>query len=388
MTLPKLRPSVSVVLAILLVSLAFTAFPVSAADPIKIGFVGVMTGPNAQNGEWSSRGAILAVEQINAAGGVQVPGESGKRLLELVIEDDGGAPQSGISAIQKQLYQNNVFAIIGPDYSSITLPSLFLAEEAGVVQITSSLAPEITAQGNEWIFRSRPSDALNAEATVRYFIEDLGLEKIALAFTNIEYGISGINAAEKVLLEKYGMEPVVRVSHAPGDTDLTPSATRIVQSGAEGVIVWGLQTEAAHLVRSLRRLGWDGKFIYSSADDIFVGLLSPDIATGVLGVLSWVPSDPRTSSQEFLNAYQRRFNFQRPDTHSAAYYDAVYLLAHAIENVGLDRTKVRDFLRNLTGWEGIQGTFRYGDFGNGDPGTFLTVFEYENYQPVVKARYE
>ena len=140
-----------------------------AAEPIKVGFVGIMTGPNALNGEYCAEGAKVAVAEINKAGGIKPAGEASGRQIEFIIEDDGGNPQVGINAINKLIHQHKVFAFLGPDYSSVTFPSMFVAQQAGVPQLTSSLAPKITAQGNPWIFRTRPSDVVGAGVIVDYF---------------------------------------------------------------------------------------------------------------------------------------------------------------------------------------------------------------------------
>ena len=86
-----------------------------AADPIKIGLVGIMTGPNALNGEYCAEGAKVAVAEINKAGGVRPAGQASARQIEFIIEDDGGNPQVGINAINKLIHQHKVFAFMGPD---------------------------------------------------------------------------------------------------------------------------------------------------------------------------------------------------------------------------------------------------------------------------------
>jgi branched-chain amino acid transport system substrate-binding protein len=359
-----------------------TSSAVGAADPIKIGFVGIMTGPNALNGEYCSEGAKLAVEEINAMGGIKPAGEAKARSIELIVEDDGGTPQVGVNAINKLVHQHKVFAFLGPDYSSITFPSMFVAQQAAVVQITSSLAPKITAQGNAWIFRSRPSDVVGAAVIVDYFVNELKLTKVALSYTNIEYGISGIEEAEKNLA-KFNIKPVLRVSHAAGDRDLTPPATKIIESKAEGVIDWGLQTEASILFRQLIQMGYKGKLFYSSLDDIFIGV-AKEFSEGVLGISNYVYTDERPAAQKFRKAYVARFK-KEPDLHSGAYYDAVYILKEALEKAGLERVKVKDFLHNLKGFRKATGVFNY-DI-NGDCGHFQCVTVAKGLKTLISKRY-
>ena len=353
-----------------------------SAEPIKVGFVGIMTGPNALNGEYCSEGAKLAVEEINAMGGIKPAGEAKPRLMELIIEDDGGTPQIGVNAINKLIHQHKVFAILGPDYSSITFPSMFVAQQAGVVQMTSSLAPKITAQGNPWIFRCRPSDVVGAAVIVDYFVNELKLRKIALSYTNIEYGISGIEEAEKDLA-KFNIKPVLKVSHAAGDRDLTPPSAKIIESKAEAVIDWGLQTEGSILARQLLQMGYKGKFFYSSLDDIFIGV-AKEFSEGVMGISNYVYTDERPEAQKMRKAYFARFK-KEPDLHSGANYDGVYIFKEAIERAGLDQVKVRDFLHNLKGFKKTTGVFNYDQ--NGDCGHFQCVTVAKGLKTLILKRY-
>ncbi len=363
--------------------LSLVAREALAAEPIKIGLVGIMTGPNALNGEYCSEGARLAVEEINATGGIKPAGEASSRPIEFIVEDDGGTPQIGINAINKLVHQHKVFAFLGPDYSSITFPSMFVAQQAGVPQITSSLAPKITAQGNPWIFRSRPSDVVGAAVISDYFVNELKLKNIALSYTNIEYGISGIEEVEKDLA-KFNIKPVLKVSHAAGDRDLTPPATKIIESKAQGVISWGLQNETSILFRQLVQMGYKGRLFYSSLDDIFIGV-AKEFSEGVMGISNYVYTDERPEAQKFRKAYVARFK-KEPDLHSGCNYDAVYILKEAIEKAGLDRVKVRDFVHNLKGFKKATGVFSYDK--NGDCGYFQCVTVAKGLKTLILKQYE
>ena len=368
------------VLALMLV--VFTSTAALAADAIKIGLVGIMTGPNALNGEYCAEGAKVAVSEINAAGGLKPAGESSGRQIEFIIEDDGGNPQVGINAINKLIHQHKVFAFLGPDYSSVTFPSMFVAQQAGVPQLTSSLAPKITAQGNPWIFRTRPSDVVGAGVIVDYFVKELKIPRIALSYTNIEYGISGIEEAEKDLL-KVNVKPVAKVSHAAGDRDLTPAATKLIEAKPDAIISWGLQTETSLLVRQLTQMGYKGKFFYSSLDDIFIGV-AKEFSENVYGISNYVYTDPRPAAQAFRKAYMTLFK-KEPDLHSGALYDGVYILKEAIEKAGLDRAKVRDYIHNLKRFQKATGIFYFDK--NGDCGYFQCVTQAKGLKTLIVKQY-
>ena len=347
-----------------LVLSGFLIFPNGiGAQTIKIGLVSVITGPTAKLGEDITRGAKLAVEEVNKAGGIQ-----GKKI-DLIIEDDSGKPDVGVNAITKLVRKDKVFVLLGPYYSGVTFPSMFICQEASVPQLTSSLAPKITQQKNPWIFRLRPNDDTVAKILVQYMLTNLNLKKIALMNVAVEYGISGIEAAEKYL-KISGVPGAARVSYNFGDKDFTAQISRVKESGAEAILNWGLPVEAALIAKQLRQLGYKGLYIGGTGLDDHYVELAQDAAEGSYSVTNFSSEDPDPIKQDFTKKYRTRWN-SIPDRASANYYQGIYLIKHIVEKTGVDPVKFRDFLHQLKGWKGMQGTYSYDD--NGDCGTFQTI---------------
>lgn len=344
--------------------------------PIEIGIVGIMTGENAQNGEFVRHGAELAVDAINEAGGVTPAGAAEARQIELVVEDDQATPDIGLNAITKLVHEHEVFAFLGPDFSGITFPSLQVAADAGVPQITSSIAEKVTQQGHETIFRGRSNDATWMRALIDHLVQSTGAQDIALAYTNIELGQSGVEVAKEYLLEEYELEPVVEVAHNAGDRDLAPSAAQILRAEPDAVIDWGTQIEASLLIRELRNDGYEGAFGYNAADDIFIDL-AKEHATGVIGPQNWVYTVDDPATQQFAADYEEQFG-SPPSPHSVVYFDGINLLAQAIEQVGLDQQKVLDYLHGLESYEGVQGTFRPAELDGGEMITSTVIIEVDD----------
>jgi branched-chain amino acid transport system substrate-binding protein len=326
----------------------------AGAQSVKLGLVGIMTGPNAQNGEFCRNGAMLALDEINAKGGVKTA-DGKTHKLELEVVDDQGKPDVGLNAIRRLASDNDVVAFMGPDFTGITLPSLFVGEEAGMAQITSSIGAQITAQGNKHILRGRSNDQMWMTALVDYIAKKMGAKSVGISYTNIELGRSGRDVAVKALADKYKMKPVVEVSHGFGDRDLTASAARIMQANPDVLINWGTQIEAALLVRSLRQLGWKGTFAFNAADDIFVNL-AKEGAVGVIGPQNWVWSKPDEATKKFVSAYEAKYG-KKPSPHSIVYYDGVKMYADAIAKAGSKRADVLAALKAMPSWTGVQGTY-------------------------------
>ncbi|HEX7127067.1 MAG TPA: ABC transporter substrate-binding protein [Thermodesulfobacteriota bacterium] len=351
---------------------------------LHLGLVGIMTGPNAQNGEFCRNGAQLAIDEINAAGGVRLP-DGGSATLELVVVDDQAKPDIGLNAIRKLASDERVLAFLGPDFSGITLPSLFVGAEAGLPQITSSIGAKVTQSGYTHVFRGRSNDVTWMKALVDYAVGDRKAKSVGVSFTNIELGRSGRDVAVAYLKEKYGIEPVVDVSHGFGDRDLTASAARIVQAKPDLLINWGTQIEAALLLKELRNLGWKGTFAFNAADDIFVGL-AKETAAGVIGPQNWVWTKDDAGTTRFVREYERRHG-KKPSPHSIVYYDGVRLLAQAIEKGGASRKAIMAYLHGLDRWQGVQGTYVPSAKG-GDISTATVIIRYtDELVPQVVASY-
>jgi branched-chain amino acid transport system substrate-binding protein len=355
-------------------------------EPIKIGIVSVITGASADVGFHCVSGGKLAIQEINDKGGITPQGETKARKIELVTADDQGRPDSGINAITKLIHSDKVFAFLGPDFSGVTAPSSYLSQEAKVPQLTSSMAYKITQQGNPWLLRLRPNDKVYAQTVVKFAVDELKLKKFALSNTNNELGLSGIREVEQMLREAYKLTPATKVSHGVGDRDLSASAAAIVQSGAEAVINWGLQTEAAILVRDLRNSGWKGMFIFQTADPIFMNL-AKEYGEGVIGPQNCFHTAKDPKSQEFTARFEKAFG-RDPTQHAALYYDGVYLLANAIREKGLDRDKVRAWLLTQAGWPGVSGVYQPAKLGGtGDMSLALIIGKIEKGQTIEIKRY-
>ncbi len=341
-----------------LATFALLYLSVAPAQTIKLGLVGIMTGPNAQNGEFCRNGAMLAIDEINRAGGVKTPdGKSHQLALEVV--DDQGKPDVGLNAIRRLASDDGVVAFMGPDFTGITLPSLFVGEEAGMAQITSSIGAQVTAQGQKHILRGRSNDQMWMAALVDYIAKTMNAKTVGLSFTNVELGRSGRDVAVKALQDTYKIKPVVEVSHAFGDRDLTASAAKIVTANPEVLINWGTQIEAALLLRTLRQLGWKGTFAFNAADDIFVNLAKEN-AVGVVGPQNWVWSKADEGSRTFVAAYEAKYG-NKPSPHSIVYYDGVKMYADAIAKGGSSRSAVLTALKTTPLWKGVQGTYKLDD---------------------------
>lgn len=328
--------------------------PAFAQEPVRIGLDAVLTGPGANNGERIREAAQWAVDLINEKGGVTLP-DGKQRPLELVVVDDQSKPDVGLSAIRRLVDDSTIVAFMGPDWSSVTYPTLFVGAEAGIPQFTSSVAQRITNEGYKHIFRARSTDTDWMGALADYIVKEEGKKKIGVTYANHEFGRSGKDAFVKYLKATYNVDPMVELSYSVGDKDFTPIAGRLIQTGVEVVVNLGNQPEGALLVKDLKNLGFTGLFAFNSADSIFLDLAKSN-AEGVVGPLSWIHTKPDEKSKAFNIAFQKQFN-RDPIGHSAIYYDVVNMIADAIKAAGPSRDGILNYLKSLDNWSGVQGEY-------------------------------
>jgi branched-chain amino acid transport system substrate-binding protein len=350
-------------------------------ETLRIGLVSTLSGDHGPIGKYCEWGAILAADEINARGGMPVPAGAPRRL-ELVHADDAGTAAGAERAIASLLAQHDPFALLGPDLSALTYPTVHLTREAGVLQLTSALSSRLTRLGNPWLFRVRPHNGYRAAAAAR-FIAERAFRRLAVVYLDNELGQDGWANAERVLAAG-GVAPVlVRPTEPPGG-DLRPLTAEIQGARADAVLYWGTQPAGAGVLHSLRAAGWSGTFLSNTMDDIFLDLAG-DAAEGSLGFDCFTYADPDPRIQEFVRRFHARWG-KDPDAHAVSNYDALWLLRDAVERVGPDRRAVRDHLHGGAAFPGIAHTYRFEP--GGDLYGWATVYEIRDGKAIFLATIE
>ncbi|MBN1286329.1 MAG: ABC transporter substrate-binding protein [Anaerolineae bacterium] len=347
---------------------------------LRLGFVGYLfSGPEYDFGSVS--GAQLAVDQINRAGGVAAP-DGARYTLELVIQSATNPVEA--RAAMQQLFESGIVALLGPEDVDQMLAGSDLAAGYGIPHLTSTESPALTVSADGYLFRARASDAVRARALADYLVNQVGYGHIATASTNNTAGSAGVAAFESVLAAM-ALEPVVSTRHDPADFDMSADAQAIARNAPEVVVHWGNAYQAAFLLQQLRDLGWQGRFVYSDVDALFLSLLSPGEADGVLGVLSWSYMLPEPATRTFLADYVQAFD-RKPTIRSAAYYDAVQLIAGAVRAAGPDPGAIHAALLNRPPYEGVQGALDPG--GEMSANAVIVAVDGTTLVPRAEARYQ
>lgn len=320
------------------------------SDTIKIGEVGSMTGNQATFGTSTHEGITLAIDEINAAGGVK-----GKKL-ELVSLDDQGKPEEAATAVTKLITQDKVTAILGEVASSISLAMAPIAQGNKVPMITpSSTNPKVTEQG-DYIFRVCFIDPFQGTVMARFATETLKVKKVAvLRDVKSDYSMGLANFFIETF-KKSGGEILMDQSYSQGDIDFKSQLTAIKAKAPEAIFVPGYYTEVGLIARQARELGikapmmggdgWDSPKLMEIGGQALEGSYFSN---------HYSSEDQSPVVQGFITKFKARFN-RIPDGLAAAGYDATKILADSMSRAAsLDGQALRDAIAATKGHVGVTG---------------------------------
>jgi branched-chain amino acid transport system substrate-binding protein len=273
--------------------LALAALPLvtaaQAPPPIRIGFGSAMSGPAAITGEGVRWGGTLAVEEINARGGVA------GRKLEAYFADNKATPGEAVSAVRKLADVDKVDVIIGQTHSGACLGAMPVVKEIGVPMVIEACShPQIRQLsgkgGNEWTFRVALDDEIMAYTFARYMAKK-GVKSSSILAMNNDFGRGAANAYDAAF-KKAGIKLVSTEFFDPGQPDYRPVLTRLKRAGAESILGIILASDGAPFMRQYRELGLTqsvfsrgslvtAEFLYQVRD-------SPKIGDGVIEAGYWV----------------------------------------------------------------------------------------------------
>ncbi len=331
----------------------------AAQKVLQIGVVGPESGGGAQLGQGQRKAIQQAIEEVNAAK------LAGEWKLEAAFEDDEGNPTKSASATNKLIQQSKASVIIGAIHSSCTLADMVVTQRAGIPQVTAgSTGSSITEQGSKFIFRTAVNDGFQAEALIKDAKETKGIKKIATFTAADDYGQSGAKLLAAAA-QKYGVELVAKPTYNNGDKDFKPQLLGIKDSGAQGIVMWGLYTEAALIAKQARQLGMNAQLFGASGMAALKLIeLGGDAVQGLLLTQSFLPNSPDERVKSFVEKYKARTN-ESPIPHAAQAYDTVYILASAVKRADSDKpAALRDAISKTTGLKLVTGDPKFNDKGD------------------------
>jgi len=247
------RPVRSLFTAIAIVA-GLAAAPAMAADPIKIGHVAALSGGSAQSGEAITRGLTIAIDEINAKGGLL-----GGRKLELVQRDDESTPPKGLTAARELVFKEKVAVIFGGIDSPVALAMVPLLNKEKVPHVAVWAAGTgITRNGANpnYIFRVSAVDVLVDVKLLDYAKTKYGAKKAGLILVNNPWGESNEKGLIEAVKSMQGMEIAGVEKFETNDVDMVPQLTRLKDKGADVLILVGNAAPGAQVMKARERLSW------------------------------------------------------------------------------------------------------------------------------------
>jgi branched-chain amino acid transport system substrate-binding protein len=330
-----------------------------AEETIKVGAIFPLSGPIAVYGEGFLKAVTLAIDDINAKGGV-----NGKSL-ELVYEDGKGTAQDSISALRKLINIHKLPVVFGPAASSNFLAVAPVAEENKTVLIgAESAAPAITDAG-EYIFRVFPSDKLQGKGLAKLAL-DLGYQEVALMYINNDWGV-GLKGVFVEDFTKAGGTILEEVPFDEGKTDYRTELLKIAKQQPKAVVCPIYVQEAAVLFKQAYQLGITSKWLTgSAAKNAKLIELAGEAAEGIIGTYPTYPQ-ATPEHQYFEKLWREKYNTD-PAIFTAFNWDMVHITAKAIEAGGYTADGIREALYKVSkGYKGATGDKTFDE--NGDVGS-------------------
>lgn len=344
---------------------ALFALLAACSKPIPVGVIASRTGAAASYGDRVVKGVDIALAELER-------GEGPGARFRLVYRDDATHPDVGAQAARELIEKEGVRMIVGAVSSPVTLRIAPIAEASRTLLLSpTASAPAVTGAG-EWVFRNYPSDVLEG-ASLADFALDAGLRRVAVVAVGHDFGAVRA-AAFRERFSGAGRQVVrTEVFDERDAASFEGVASRLAGLGLDGVYLVGFGADTAAMLRAIRSAGIRALVLATSsvtAETIRAAGAAADLL--VFPKSAFDPGSPEPATRAFVEAYRARYG-EEPDTFAAHGYDALKLLAAAVERAGsAEPEKVRSALRTIEDWRGACGPVAFDE--NGDVVEYPRLF--------------
>ncbi|MCX4585527.1 branched-chain amino acid ABC transporter substrate-binding protein [Streptomyces sp. NBC_01481] len=323
--------------------------------PIVLGMDIPMSGSSADIGPYMKNGAQLAIDEINAKGGVL------GRKLKLQAEDDACDPKTAVAAANKLLAAGTVVSV-GGYCSGATLPTLpVFGKQKIPMIIPAANSNELVAQQQDHVFLINGTGSQQADAAVKWLTKD-GAKKVAVMDDNTSYSKDIADLTSVKLGVGGAPARAGEDSVNPGESDYSPNVTSVLKSNPDYIYWTGYYQEGGLLIRQFRQAGYKGKFLVGdgSVDAKLVEIAGAANGKGVYATMTQTP-ETTPGAESWIASYKKKFGSE-PGPYSTQSYDAVRVAAEAIKKAGsTDGDKIIKALEGLNGFDMFSGPLKFTD---------------------------
>ena len=353
----------SFVLVLAIVATTVVAGFTQTKPPVVVALVAAMSGGSALSGEAIKRGLTVAIDEINAKGGVL-----GGRKIELVIRDEEGNPSKGVTAARDVIEREKAVAVFGGLHSPVGLAMMPVFHELKVPYVgTWAAATGITRNPNKpnFMFRVSANDDSVDHFLAKHVSESLGKKKPGVILENTPWGASNQEGLTK-WFAKMNVQPVGFEKFNWNDPDMTPQLLRLKNGGADAIVMVANAPEGAQVVKGRAKIGWNVPTVshWGISGGRFAELTG-ELSESVVFVQTYSFFGKQSEvGERVIAALKTKFGIKGPEdilapVGTANAYDAMQLVALAIEKAGAaDGAKLRDALENLGDYRGLIKTYK------------------------------
>jgi len=322
--------------------LAFSASASAAAaagEPVWFGVSGPLTGPNAQYGAQWQAGFDLALDQINAEGGIN------GHPLRYVFEDSQSDPRQAVTIAQKFVADSRILIELGDFSSPASMAASPIYQRAGLVQLGFTNSHPDFTKGGDYIWSPSVSQT-DAQPLIADLAVKQGFKRVAVLYQNTDWGRASKDVFVKAANAR-GAQVVDAEGYQPTDKDFRATLVRVRDTHPDALVLIAYYADGAQIVRQARESGIGLPVVAASSvySPKFLEL-GGDAVNGVTTNTSFFPGDPRPEVQRFVQGFKAKYH-REPDAFNAFAYDAVIIAANALRTGGTTRQGVHDALPKL-----------------------------------------
>ena len=325
----------------------------AARDTVKIGLSAPLTGDWAEYGNDFKRSVTMVMDRINRMGGIH-----GKEVV-LEIADSRGDPKESVLIAEKFVADPDIIAEIGDFSSSSSMAAAPIYERADMTQLSPTASHMGFTQKGKNMFRVVATQGYEGPYNARWAVQELGKKKIATIYINNDWGVDA-NKYFTQEAKKLGAEIVAEEAFTPGEKDFSAILSKLKRLKPELIYLPTFYADAAAILNQAKRVRFNPVVLANSS--LFSQKtieLGGDAVEGILIPANYFSADPRPAAQEFTREYQALYG-ALPNQFAALAYDAANLMVAALQKAGIDdRSKVKDALVSLQGFQGATGSISY-----------------------------
>lgn len=326
--------------------------------PIKAAVIDPQSGQVSSLGAWELKGVKLAVNELNAAGGID------GRKIELSVYDDQGDPTVATNLARKAV-SDGATVVFGSATSGNSLAIAPILAGAKVPEITSGQSPKLGQTGSKYMFLNSPPSTVFDETLAKYVVSTKGFKKIAMISNNGAYG-KGEHDAFLAALKKLGVTPTADQVVTPDQKDFSSALTRIRQSQPDVLFVGAEEVESGLIAKQARQLGIKAVFAGGApmGTPVYIKTAGASVADGSIVSTPYLGNDQNDQTKAFAAAYEKAYG-EAPELHGAKAYDGAKIVIEALKATkGQGGEKLADAIRAVK-YQGLVGDFSFDENGIG-----------------------